>query len=173
MGGCSDRIDLMLGLYPRATRQNAIGEAILQLANFCRGGVGSASRNAAMLCTLTVIQTHHHLEMSADYFSDKPLDRELAIRRRVHRLAELYRHAVVFAIMMVPIWTANILLLYSLPSFAKNGFFVLGILLSVGWLIGLICHAVTVLPVWYFLTQEWEDRKVRELIESEQSGRSK
>jgi len=100
-------------------------------------------------------------------------DRELAIRRRVHRLAEFYRHAAVFATMMVPVWTANVVLLYIWPEFAKNGFFAMGIFVSVMWAIGLVSHGITVLPFWRFLTQEWEDRKVREMLEEDMNGGKK
>ena len=100
-------------------------------------------------------------------------DRELAIRRRVHRLAEFYRHAAVFATMMVPVWTANIITLYFWPPFAKNGFFALGIFVSFLWVIGLVSHGITVLPFWRFLTQEWEDRKVQEILEADTNGGKK
>ncbi len=96
------------------------------------------------------------------------VEREIAIRRRVHRLAEFYRHAAVFAIFMVVVWTANFILMQYWPAFKKSAFLAFGALMSIGWGIGLACHAFTLLPVWTFLTQEWEDRKVRELIEQEQ-----
>lgn len=96
------------------------------------------------------------------------VEREIAIRRRVHRLAEFYRHAAVFAIFMVVVWTANFILMQYWPAFKKSAFLAFGALMSIGWGIGLVCHAFTLLPIWTFLTQDWEDRKVRELIEEEQ-----
>jgi hypothetical protein len=101
------------------------------------------------------------------------VEREIAIRRRVHRLAEFYRHAAVFAIFMVVVWTANFILMQYWPAFKKSAFLAFGALMSIGWAIGLVCHAFTLLPIWTFLTQDWEDRKVRELIEQEQRRNSR
>jgi hypothetical protein len=93
--------------------------------------------------------------------------REVAIRRRVHRLAEFYRHAAVFVIVMTLVWTANFMFWRYWPGLTKSSVFAIGFLMSVGWAIGLLCHALTLMPVWTFLSQDWEDRKVRELVERE------
>lgn len=93
--------------------------------------------------------------------------REAAIRRRVHQLAEFYRHCAVFFVFMVPVWIANALLFYYWPGFAKSPWLVLGFMMTAGWAIGLVCHAVVTLPFWRILTPEWEERKVQEILDAQ------
>ena len=38
-------------------------------------------------------------------------EREIAIRRRVHRLAEFYRHVFVYVIVNLTLWGANVWML--------------------------------------------------------------
>ncbi|MBL8522753.1 MAG: 2TM domain-containing protein [Betaproteobacteria bacterium] len=113
-------------------------------------------------------------------------ERELAIRRRVHRLAEFYRHLVSFVLAIGLMWIANAFMLMNagmLSHFSiSNGAIVFSeasaklrwfswwaIWPTLGWGIGIIIHGITVLPFWHFFSQEWEDRKVRELMERDRT----
>ena len=40
---------------------------------------------------------------------------------------------------------------------------------TLGWGIGLLSHGLSVLPMWSFFSQDWEDKKVRELLANEPS----
>jgi hypothetical protein len=103
--------------------------------------------------------------------------REVAIRRRVHRLAEFYRHLLTFVIIMSLVWIGNVIWIHGadptyLPGLiaGERGWswkYLWGVWPSLGWGIGVICHGITVLPFWNFLSEDWEDRKVRELMERE------
>ena len=88
-------------------------------------------------------------------------DREILIRRRVHRLADFYRHAVVFVIINILIW---IVVYFSSRWFAWFAFWT-----TVSWGVGLLIQGLAVLPFWNFLSPEWEDRKVREMMERDKS----
>lgn len=101
------------------------------------------------------------------------LAREAEIRRRVRRLAEFYRHLAVFMVFMVPVWTISVIIAYFWPGFVKNALLYVGGFLTIGWAIGLVCHAITVLPFWNFLSQDWEDRKVREILARSDKGAAK
>jgi hypothetical protein len=102
-----------------------------------------------------------------DYPPGTP-EREIAIRRRVHRLAEFYQHLMVFLAINAMLWMLNAYAIYSSPQPGKHyvwwAFWV-----TFGWGIGVISHALTVLPFWTFFTKEWEDRKIREIIERDRT----
>ena len=98
-------------------------------------------------------------------------EREIAIRRRVHRLAEFYRHALLFVVLIGAMWAINAWQIYasgySLGSVRWYSFW--AIWPTAGWGIGLATHAITVIPRWTFFSAEWEDRKVKELLERDKS----
>ena len=98
-------------------------------------------------------------------------EREIAIRRRVHRLAEFYRHALLFVVLIGAMWAINAWQIYangySFGSVRWYSFW--AIWPTAGWGIGLATHAVTVIPRWTFFSAEWEDRKVKELLERDKS----
>ncbi|MBK9608816.1 MAG: 2TM domain-containing protein [Betaproteobacteria bacterium] len=48
--------------------------------------------------------------MSDDYPPGTP-DREIAIRRRVHRIAEFYRHLLVYVIVISLVWILNVIVI--------------------------------------------------------------
>lgn len=103
--------------------------------------------------------------------------REVEIRRRVHRLAEFYRHAMIYLVFMTIVWISNFVIIHNADPTYLPGLlagerkvswrYLWGIWPSLGWGIGVVCHGITVLPFWNFLTQDWEDRKVREIMERE------
>lgn len=101
-----------------------------------------------------------------EYFPPGTPDREISIRRRVHRLAEFYRHALIYVIIIGMLWVLNaIMIQYNGRVTTWTSWF--AIWPTLGWGIGLITHGITVLPVWGFFSQDWEDRKVKELMERE------
>jgi len=101
-----------------------------------------------------------------DYYPPGTPEREIAIRRRVHQLAEFYRHVFVYGIVIGLLWCANAYLIYS-GTVPTKWWFWWAIWPTLGWGIGLITHGITVLPVWGLFSQDWEERKVRELLERE------
>ena len=93
-------------------------------------------------------------------------EREITIRRRVHRIAEFYQHGMIYAFVIGLMAVANAFAIYSgTPAGSGQSWWV--IWPAVGWGIGVVTHAITVLPVWGFFSHEWEDRKVNELMERE------
>ena len=104
-------------------------------------------------------------------------EREIAIRRRVHRIAEFYRHVMVYVIVISLLWLLNAFQLYKgtqpdmaaiydgLQSAKWHSWW--AIWPTLGWGIGLLTHGITALPVWGFFSEEWEERKVKELMERE------
>lgn len=106
-------------------------------------------------------------------------EREIAIRRRVHRIAEFYRHAMVYVIVISLLWLINALLIARHVEPGAD----LGQILTVlqqakwkawwaiwttaGWGIGLIAHGITVLPLGGFFAEDWEEKKVKELMARE------
>ena len=91
-------------------------------------------------------------------------EREIAIRKRVHRLAEFYRHLVSYVIVNLVLWVVNAAFIYfgDLPN---RWYMWWAVWVTLGWGIGVLCHAVTVLPFWTLFSDEWEERKVRELMD--------
>jgi energy-coupling factor transporter transmembrane protein EcfT len=98
--------------------------------------------------------------------------REITIRRRVHRIAEFYRHVFVYIIVMGALWVINLWLVWG-GTLPQKWLSYWAIWPTVGWGIGLLTHGISVLPVWAFFTQDWEDKKVRELLarDAEQDGK--
>lgn len=93
-------------------------------------------------------------------------ERELGIRRRVHRLAEFYRHASVYIIVITALWCFSIWSVWD-GTLPNKWYAYWAIWPTVGWGIGLITHGLSVLPVWSFFSQDWEDKKVKELLTKE------
>ncbi len=91
-------------------------------------------------------------------------ERENAIRRRVHRLAEFYRHAVIFIVVNGLLFGINAWSVFD-SSQPNRWYHWWAIWPSFFWGIGLACHGLSVLPVFTIFSDEWEDRKVRELME--------
>lgn len=92
--------------------------------------------------------------------------REQAIRRRVHRLAEFYQHLVTFIVVISLVWIGNAFLVYGSERAIKWTSW-WAIWPTLFWGIGLVCHAVSVLPAWSMFSDDWEERKVREIMERE------
>jgi hypothetical protein len=90
--------------------------------------------------------------------------REIAIRRRVHRLAEFYRHVFIYLIVNAALWIVNAWMLWGTPA-ASKWYAYWAIWPTFWWGVGVLAHGLSVLPKWGFLSQEWEDRKVRQLMD--------
>ncbi len=94
-------------------------------------------------------------------------EREISIRRRVHRVAEFYRHALVYVVAIGALWVINALLIAN--GTQPNKWYSWWVIWpTLGWGIGLFTHGISALPVWGFFLQDWEDRKVKELMAREQ-----
>ena len=99
-------------------------------------------------------------------------ERELTIRRRVHRLAEFYRHVFVYTIVIGGLWCINLWGFWD-GGLPRNWYFYWAVWPTFGWGIGLVTHGLSVLPVWSFFSQDWEDRKVKEMLarDEQRSGK--
>ena len=103
--------------------------------------------------------------MSDDTFIPPGADaREADIRRRVHAQAEFYRHLMIYAGVVTMLWVIN-LMQAGLPSAGASLWRYWAIWPTVGWGIGVLVHGVTALSSFGFLSRDWEERKVRELME--------
>ncbi len=83
---------------------------------------------------------------------------EQRIRKQVHRLRGLYIHAAIYAVVNI-----GLLLIDLLGSPGKLWFFYP----LFGWGIGLACHAAVLYLPQHWLGEEWEARKVAELMNRE------
>jgi hypothetical protein len=93
-------------------------------------------------------------------------EREVAIRRRVHRIAEFYRHLVVYVIVNATLWAVNFWQI-SQMSGKVNAWMYWAIWPTLWWGVGVFVHGLSVLPFWSFFSQDWEDRKVKEMMAKE------
>ena len=93
-------------------------------------------------------------------------EREIAIRRRVHRLAEFYRHLFVYAIVNASLWGINLWMMWGTAA-AGRFWSYWAISPTLWWGVGVFVHGLSVLPYWGFFSQEWEDRKVKQLMQKE------
>lgn len=89
--------------------------------------------------------------------------REIAIRRRVHAQAEFYRHLMVYVGVITMLWLIN-LTMAGLPTAGSSIWRYWAIWPTLGWGIGIIVHGITALTSFGFLSRDWEERKVRELM---------
>jgi hypothetical protein len=93
-------------------------------------------------------------------------ERERSIRRRVHCIAEFYRHVFVYVIIMSALWAVNLWTVWD-GTLSHKWYSYWAIWPTLGWGIGLITHGLSVLPVWNYFSQDWEDKKVKELLARE------
>jgi 2TM domain len=89
-------------------------------------------------------------------------EREIYIRRRVKRLAEFYRHLAYYVIVCVGLWVWNYYMINAQPTRAIGWWSFFPI---VGWGIGVVVHALTVFSPMGFFSLDWEEKKVRELLQ--------
>jgi 2TM domain len=93
--------------------------------------------------------------------------REAAIRKRVHKRAEFYRHAMTYCLVITGLWIFNAVTLYSSGKWDRSWAW-WAIWPTIGWGFGLAVHAMSTFSTFGFLSEEWEEKKVRELMDREQ-----
>jgi hypothetical protein len=105
--------------------------------------------------------------MDDNFYPASTSQREIAIRQRVRRLADFYRHVFVFVMVMTALWLLNALQIY-LSEKQIKWYSWWAIWPTIGWGIGVLSHGLTTVPTWNFFSHDWEERKVKELLEREQ-----
>jgi 2TM domain len=96
-----------------------------------------------------------------------PQSREATIRKRVHKRAEFYRHAMTYVLVITGVWILNAVIVISSGKWDRSWAW-WAIWPTLGWGIGLAVHAVATFSAFGFLSDEWEEKKVRELMDREQ-----
>jgi 2TM domain len=91
-------------------------------------------------------------------------EQERLVRRQVHRLAEFYRHALTYVVVMSGVW---FICLLSMRQFSSHWWAYWAIWPTLGWGIGLFFHGVFAVPSWQKWGHDWEERKVRELMDKQ------
>lgn len=97
---------------------------------------------------------------------DENTARYLIAEKRVKKLKALYIHAVVYVLVNLFIIAGNVQSGFPLTDM-KNYW------TSIFWGIGLLVHAASVLLPNMLFGRDWEERKIRELIEKENNFNSK
>ena len=104
--------------------------------------------------------------MDEDLLPSGMNEREIAVRRRVRRAAEFYRHLTLYVLVMFVLWVVNAVAVWNAPPGRAHGWWV--IIPAFGWGIGVVMHglAVAIASVSRvsFLSIDWEERKVKEML---------
>jgi 2TM domain len=95
-------------------------------------------------------------------------EREIAIRRRVHRLADFYRHLFVYVLVNAGLWVFNAWTISQMSGKA-NAWMWWAVWPTLWWGVGILIHGLSVLQWLSFFSQDWEDKKVKELMERDRS----
>ncbi len=95
-------------------------------------------------------------------------EREIYIRRRVKRLAEFYRHLTMYVLIMSVIWIGSMVLMKKTPAAWWQWW---QIWPTVGWGFAVLVHGLSVLPRYGFFSLDWEEKKVRELLDKNPADR--
>ena len=93
-------------------------------------------------------------------------EQEIAIRRHVHRLADFYRHLCVYLLVNAALWAFNAWTIYNITGKA-NAWMWWAVWPMLWWGIGVFVHGLSVTPFWNFFSQDWENRKVKEMMQKE------
>ncbi len=101
--------------------------------------------------------------------NDEMRFRELVIRRRVERQAEFIRHLLIYVVICVMLWAINLWQLRDIGLMRTDKWW--AFIPMVAWGIGVFLHGVSVgmsrLPRIPFISLDWEETKVRELMRQE------
>jgi hypothetical protein len=85
---------------------------------------------------------------------------ERRIRKQVRRMAEFYRHAFIYVVIIGLIWALNFMTMKTdRPLWSYWAIWP-----TIGWGIGLFFHGLSAFPNSFFLGPNWEERKVQELM---------
>jgi len=107
---------------------------------------------------------------SDDFFSSNP--DEIKYReavRRVKRIKGFYTHALIYLVINIMIVIINIQNLNEGESYFQfHNFFT-----AFFWGIGLLAHGLSVFLPGMILGNNWEERKIRELMDKEKSNQNK
>lgn len=90
--------------------------------------------------------------------------REVQIRQRVHAQAEFYRHLMIYVGVISLLWVIN-LMQVGWPTEGTRLWRYWAIWPTLGWGIGITVHGISALSGFGMLSQEWEERKVKELMQ--------
>lgn len=99
-------------------------------------------------------------------------EREISIRRRIHRVAEFYRHVFVYLAVIGLIWCVNLWTVWN-GSLPGRWWSYWAIWPTFGWGIGLVVHGLSVLPFAGIFSQDWEEKKVKQLLAEDEPQGSK
>jgi hypothetical protein len=97
---------------------------------------------------------------------DRP-SREAIIRKRVQKRAAFYRHAMTYAMVIAGLWILNAVTLISTGKWDRSSAW-WAIWPTIGWGIGLAVHAASTFSTFGFFSEEWEEKKVREMLDREE-----
>ncbi|TAG03652.1 MAG: hypothetical protein EAZ30_08485 [Betaproteobacteria bacterium] len=99
-----------------------------------------------------------------DDFAAGATDRERAIRRRVQRLGDFYRHLCIYILIVGLMCVFAAWPLLSGAGYKHKWQWMWVLFPAGGWGIGLFFHGLSVLPRVSFFSNDWEDRKVKEIL---------
>jgi hypothetical protein len=89
--------------------------------------------------------------------------------KRVKKLKGFYTHAIVYVVINIMVVIANIQNYEPGESFFQFKTFMTAFF----WGIGLLAHAMSTFIPYFILGKDWEERKIRELMEKEEQNKSK
>ena len=88
--------------------------------------------------------------------------------KKVKKLKGFYRHAIVYVVINIMVVIANIQNYEPGESFFQFKTFMTAFF----WGIGLLAHAMSTFIPYFILGKDWEERKIRELMEKEEQNKS-
>jgi hypothetical protein len=87
--------------------------------------------------------------------------------KRVKRIKGFYTHAIVYVVI-------NIMIIFSKIQFEDNGYWSFELRhfsTALFWGIGLVAHGMSVFMPSIVLGKNWEDKKIKELMEKEKNNK--
>jgi two-component system, LytTR family, sensor kinase len=98
--------------------------------------------------------------------------REIALRRRVERQAEFFRHLAMYVAVCGTLWAANLWQIREGGFMQTNKWW--AFIPTVAWGFGVLTHGISVLLSSLrrtpFVSVDWEERKVRELMNNDRKA---
>jgi ABC-type transport system involved in cytochrome bd biosynthesis fused ATPase/permease subunit len=96
--------------------------------------------------------------------AENELERYQKAQKRVKEIKGFYRHLLVFSIVMMGMIFINV-------KYTPGHFWSIWVILSSG--IPLIIHAIKVFKLIPFFSSNWEEKKIKQFIEEEESNKNK